>query len=399
MGFKNINEELIKHCKSLNYVEPTQIQNLVIPYMLKGRDIIAISKTGTGKTLCFCLPIMNNLLKRNRAWHSLILTPTRELATQIAEEFQKIGNPFGLRISLITGGGCMSQQKASLAQKPHVIIATPGRFADHIKNSDSLGLKKIRYLVLDEADRLLEMDFGKDIEIILDSISNKRHTFLFSATINDKVEGLARLSLKNPQKFELSKSTETVDTLEQKYILVPEKYKEIYLYYILKENEGRSILVFVATTLSAEVLGRLYQQIGMETLILYGSLKLKERSKVINEFKSRKNMVMIATDVASRGLDIPHIDLVINYDVPITGEDYIHRVGRTARAGRTGKAITIITQYDIGPYQKIEAYLGVKLTDYKLDREKVMANKERINSLKDKVVEKGKQIVYKKSDK
>ncbi|ELR24282.1 DEAD (AspGlu-Ala-Asp) box polypeptide 47 isoform 3, putative, partial [Acanthamoeba castellanii str. Neff] len=251
----------------------------------------------------------------------------------------------------------------ALCLQPHIICATPGRLLFHLQNTKGFSLKSLKYLVLDEADRLLNMDYEEEIDQILACLPKERHTYLFSATMTSKVKKLERASLANPVKISVSSKYSTVDTLLQNYVFVPEKFKDCYLVYLLNEFVGNSIIVFVATCNTAQRVALMLRNLGFEALPIHGKMSQSRRIGSLNTFKTGDRNILLATDVASRGLDIPSVDLIINYDIPLNPKDYIHRVGRTARAQRAGRAVSVVTQYDIEFFQKIEQLTGLKTGD------------------------------------
>uniref|UniRef100_A0A2I3M3C4 RNA helicase n=1 Tax=Papio anubis TaxID=9555 RepID=A0A2I3M3C4_PAPAN len=324
-----VTDVLCEACDQLGWTKPTKIQIEAIPLALQGRDIIGLAETGSGKTGAFALPILNALLETPQRLFALVLTPTRELAFQISEQFEALGSSIGVQSAVIVGGIDSMSQSLALAKKPHIIIATPGRLIDHLENTKGFNLRALKYLVMDEADRILNMDFETEVDKILKVIPRDRKTFLFSATMTKKVQKLQRAALKNPVKCAVSSKYQTVEKLQQYYIFIPSKFKSKRL----------------------------------------GSL---------NKFKAKARSILLATDVASRGLDIPHVDVVVNFDIPTHSKDYIHRVGRTARAGRSGKAITFVTQYDVELFQRIEHLIGKKLPVFPTQDDEVMMLAERV---------------------
>ncbi|KAL7672438.1 hypothetical protein ACOME3_007322 [Neoechinorhynchus agilis] len=364
---------LCEACTELGWSTPTHIQVKTIPPALEGRDIIGLAETGSGKSGAFILPILQDILQCRRKLFALILTPTRELAFQISEQFNALGISIGLVVAVIVGGVDMTTQSISLAKRPHVVVATPGRMADHLQHTKGFNLKSIKYLVLDEADRILNMDFEKEVDLILQNVPTDRRTFLFSATMTKKVQKLERASVKNPVRLEVSSRYQTVQSLVQYMCLVPNIFKETYLVFLLNEHSAASTIVFTATCQNTLRLAIILRTLNMTAIPLNGQLSQTKRLYCLNEFKAKTRSVLIATDVASRGLDIPHVDLIINYDVPLNPKDYIHRVGRTARAGRSGKALTIVTQYDVEAYMKVESAIKQKLEPYPIVKEEVMA--------------------------
>lgn len=339
----------------LGWKLPSDIQRQSLPYSLKGRDIIGLAETGSGKTASFALPIIQALLDQPQGLFALVLAPTRELAFQIGEQFDALGAGIGLTTATIVGGVDMMDQAIALAKKPHVVIATPGRIVDHFENTKGFNMRNLRFFVLDEADRLLTMDFEKEIDKILSILPKENRTsFLFSATMTSKVSKLQRASLVNPVKVEVSRKYQTVENLIQQYLFIPSKYKDCYLAYVLNELAGNSAMVFTNTCNETQRLAIMLRNLGFPAVPIHGKLTQPKRLASLNKFKSGERSILIATDVASRGIDIPHVDLVINFGMPTDSKDYIHRVGRTARAGRSGRAITMVTQYDVELFQRIE---------------------------------------------
>ncbi|VDO98396.1 unnamed protein product [Soboliphyme baturini] len=322
------------------------------------KDIIGLAETGSGKTAAFAIPILQALLAHPQRLFALILTPTRELAYQTAEQIEALGAGIGVKNAVIVGGIDMMTQAMCLGKKPHIIIATPGRLVDHLEHTKGFNLKSVKYLVL----------------------PRDRHTYLFSATMTKKVSKLQRASLKDPIKVEVSTKYQTVDKLQQYYLFIPQKYKDCYLVYILNELAGKSFMVFCATCVNCFRTAFMLRNLGFTAIPLHGQMSQAKRLGALNKFRSKDKSVLIATDVASRGLDIPHVDIVINFDIPRNPKDYIHRVGRTARAGRSGISITFVTQYDVELYQQIEFLICKKLPLYKTEEEEVL-------SLMDRVVE------------
>ncbi|XP_076309062.1 putative ATP-dependent RNA helicase DDX47 isoform X2 [Tachypleus tridentatus] len=299
-----------------------------------------------------------------------------ELKWNSPTKIQQEAIPPALR-AVIVGGIDMMTQSLMLAKKPHIIIATPGRLVDHLENTKGFNLKAIKYLVMDEADRILNMDFEQEIDKILKVIPRERNTFLYSATMTKKVQKLQRASVQDPVKVEVSTKYQTVEKLQQYYIFIPLKYKDVYLVHILNELAGNSFMVFCSTCNNTQRTALMLRNLGFTAIPLHGQLSQARRLGSLNKFKSKDRSILIATDVASRGLDIPHVDVVVNFDIPTHSKDYIHRVGRTARAGRSGRAITFVTQYDVELYQRIEHLIGKKLPVYETEEQEVMVLMER----------------------
>ncbi|XP_073822335.1 probable ATP-dependent RNA helicase DDX47 [Musca autumnalis] len=374
-----LNETLCKACEELKWKAPSKIQKEAIPVALQGKDVIGLAETGSGKTGAFALPILHALLENPQRYFALILTPTRELAFQISEQFEALGSSIGVKCCVVVGGMDMVSQALQLGKKPHIIIATPGRLVDHLENLKGFNLKAIKYLVMDEADRILNMDFEVELDKILKVLPKERRTFLFSATMTKKVKKLQRASLKDPVKVEVSNKYQTVEQLQQYYIFIPVKYKDVYLVHILNELAGNSFMIFCSTCNNTVKTALMLRALGLAAIPLHGQMSQNKRLAALNKFKAKNRSILISTDVASRGLDIPHVDVVLNFDIPTHSKDYIHRVGRTARAGRSGKAITFVTQYDVELYQRIEHLLGKQLPLYKCEEDEVMALQERVS--------------------
>ncbi|XP_061605834.1 probable ATP-dependent RNA helicase DDX47 [Phyllopteryx taeniolatus] len=374
-----VTDVLCESCDLLGWKSPTKIQIEAIPLALQGKDVIGLAETGSGKTGAFALPILQSLLALPQRLHTLVLTPTRELAFQISEQFEALGSSIGVKCAVIVGGIDMMSQSLVLAKKPHIVIATPGRLIDHMENTKGFSLRALKFLVMDEADRILNMDFETEVDKILKVIPRDRRTFLFSATMTKKVQKLQRAALKDPVKCAVSTKYSTVEKLQQYYIFIPSKYKDCYLVSILNELAGNSFIIFCSTCNNAQRVALLLRNLGITAIPLHGQMSQNKRLGALNKFKAKSRSVLLATDVASRGLDIPHVDCVINYDIPTHSKDYIHRVGRTARAGRSGKSITFVTQYDVELFQRIESLIGKKLPAFPTHEEEVMMLVERVS--------------------
>lgn len=325
------------------------------------------------------MPVLQALLDKPQAMFTLVLSPTRELAIQIAQQFEALGAGIGIKCAVLVGGIDMMGQAISLAKRPHVIVGTPGRVVDHLTNTKGFHLKTLKHLILDEADRLLNMDFEQEIDQILKVVPKERRTQLFSATMTNKVAKLQRACLRDPVKVEVASKYSTVDTLRQQYLFVPAQYKDCYLTFLLTELSGSTGIIFTRTCDSTRRMSLMLRNLGFGAVPIHGQMSQPKRLAALNKFKAGDRQLLVATDVASRGLDIPSVDIVINYDVPINSKDYVHRVGRTARAGRSGRAVTIITQYDVEMIQKIEALIGLKLELYPTEQESVLLFVERVS--------------------
>lgn len=273
----------------------------------------------------------------------------------------------------------MVPQAIALGKKPHIVVATPGRLLDHLENTKGFSLRSLKYLVMDEADRLLDLDFGPILDKILKVLPRERRTYLYSATMSSKIESLQRASLRDPLRVSISSNKyQTVSTLLQSYIFIPHPHKDTYLVYLLNEFAGQSAIIFTRTVNETQRLAILLRSLGFGAIPLHGQLSQSNRLGALQKFRAGSREILVATDVAARGLDIPSVDIVLNYDLPPDSKTYIHRVGRTARAGKSGHAISIVTQYDVEIWLRIEAALGKKQKEYETAREEVMVFKERV---------------------
>ncbi|KAI7065322.1 ATP-dependent rRNA helicase, partial [Hortaea werneckii] len=281
---------------------------------------------------------------------------------------------------VLVGGMDMVPQAIALAKKPHIIVATPGRLLDHLENTKGFSLRQLKYLVMDEADRLLDLDFGPILDKVLQVLPRDRRTMLFSATMNTKLDNLTRAALQSPVRVSISTSSyQTVKNLVQTYLFIPHKFKDIYLIALLHHFAGQTCILFTRTVNEAQRLAFLLRALGRSAIPLHGQLSQSARLGALNKFKTGARDILVATDVAARGLDIPSVDLVLNYDLPPDSKTYVHRVGRTARAGKSGVAVTVVTQYDIEVFQRIEKALGRKLDEFAaVEREEVMVFAERV---------------------
>lgn len=318
-------------------------------------------------------------MDKPQPFFGLVLAPTRELAYQISEAFEALGSTISVRSVVLVGGMDMVPQAIAIGKRPHIIVATPGRLLDHLENTKGFSLRSLKYLVMDEADRLLDMDFGPIIDKILKVLPRERRTFLFSATMSSKVEGLQRASLSNPLRVSVSSNKyQTVSTLLQYYMFIPHKHKDVHLIWLLNEHVGQSVIIFCRTVHEVMRLSLLSRALSFPAIALHGQLSQSSRLASISKFRSKARSILIATDVAARGLDIPAVDLVLNYDLAADSKTHVHRIGRTARAGKSGKAISLVTQYDVEVWLRIEKALNQKLPEYKVEKEEVMILSERV---------------------
>lgn len=364
---------LVETLHAMKIVQPTAIQNACIPEILQGKDCIGGAKTGSGKTIAFGAPMLTKWSEDPCGMFGVVLTPTRELAMQIAEQFSALGSSMNIRVSLVVGGENIVQQALELQRKPHFIIATPGRLAHHILNSgdDTIGgLIRTKFLVLDEADSLLTSTFAKDLATCIGALppKNKRQTLLFTATVTDQVRALENAPSEGKPplfSYEVASMDKVAipSSLKTEYLLVPEYVKEAYLYQLLtcEEYSHSTAIVFVNRTIVAEILRRTLQAMEVRATSLHSQMPQQERVNSLHRFRANAARILIATDVASRGLDIPSVQLVVNYDIPSDPDVFIHRSGRTARAGRRGEAISFITQRDVSRIEAIEERINKKM--------------------------------------
>jgi len=351
-----VNPDILKILDKLSLTSPTPIQKQAIPVVLKGTDIVGIAQTGTGKTFAFGIPIIQKLL--SSSGQALVLVPTRELALQVNESIRKLADRLNINTIVLIGGENISRQFFELKRRPRLIIATPGRLIDHLKRK-SIKLDQIKTLVLDEADMMLDMGFLPQIEEILRSVPKERQTMLFSATMPVLIANLATKYLKLPIRIEVAPQGTIVKNVTQEMIVLEAKDKMKYLEKIIKENEG-SILIFVRTRYGVKNIAKKLISNGHKATEIHSDLSQGQRKRALDSFKSGRSRIMVATDVAARGLDVKGIELVINYDLPDSSSDYVHRIGRTARAGKKGKAISLATPGQLKNIKAIEALIKMR---------------------------------------
>ncbi len=339
----------------MKYTIPTPIQAKAIPVALKGRDILGSAQTGTGKTAAFAIPLVEALLNDERKC-ALVMTPTRELGKQIMEIMHKlIGRNSGIKTAFLIGGEPMSKQYAQLRHRPRLIVGTPGRINDHVERRN-LPLDQIHFLVLDETDRMLDMGFSIQIDKIVKHIPNDRQTLLFSATMPKNIIKMADKYQNNPKRIAIGSSINVAENIDQKIVKLNQEKKYDVLMKELASRQG-SVIIFVKTKRNADKLARKLKCDDYHADAIHGDLKQNRREKVIKAYRSKAFRILVATDVISRGLDVPHVAHVINYDLPQVPEDYIHRIGRTARAGAKGASLCLITPQDGRKWHAIEQML------------------------------------------
>lgn len=407
-------EEVAEACRAAGWRTLTRIQAAVVPVALKEqRDIVGVAQTGSGKTGAYILPALHWMIELYSATQKqpffsvLVLVPTRELAMQVADQFMMLGKSIGLRALALVGGEDMVAQAVALAKRPHVVAGTPGRVKDHLTNTRGFAMPRVKWFILDEADKMLEMDYEKEIDFIVDAIRPinvgaatvsangsssgaaasaastaltwQRQTMLFSATFSAKVDRLQRASLKNPVLLQVHRANTTVDTLKQYFVFAPFAEMLTYLHvYLAQVEKGQHILIFCSSGATVHKVTLALRVLGHRALPLMGKMSQQNRLRALTQFKDKAVRVLVCTDVAQRGLDIPHVDVVVNYSLPANVKEYIHRVGRTARAGSDGKAVNFVSQYDVGLLQSIEEAAKVKMEEIAISDQAVEAAAQRV---------------------
>jgi ATP-dependent RNA helicase DeaD len=346
-----LSAEVLRALDENGFKDPFPIQELSIPLILKGMDVIGQAHTGTGKTAAFSLPILNNI-KRNGPIQALILVPTRELAMQVTNEIRKFSKYVGIRTLAVYGGQSMSLQITQLRKGVQIVVATPGRLIDHVKRG-TIQLEAAKFVVLDEADRMLDMGFIDDIKFILFYVDEDRQTCLFSATIPPEITRLAQDYMKNPHEVKLNEEEISLDTIDQSYLIVEERQKFKHLCNFIKSRDEKQTIVFAATKQRTQRLAIELKQQGLRAITIHGDLSQKQRDDSMHRFRTGSEDILVATDIAARGIDVPAIGHVINYDIPDDPLIYFHRIGRTARAGGTGKAISLVSQDRVDDFTRI----------------------------------------------
>lgn len=340
------NPNLVKALQAHGFTETTQVQEKTIPALLRGQDAVVRSQTGSGKTLAYCLPIIQKINYDNAFIQSLVICPTRELALQVAAEIKKIIKFLpNMNVVAIYGGSDISRQIRELKQKPQIIVGTPGRIMDHL-NRRTLKLQNLTSVVLDEADEMLNMGFKEDIESILAFVPKKRQTLMFSATYPQSIKDIVNNYLTDPVSIEVGSENKSLANINQHYVHVNKMHKKDSLLQLFEKLQPKHSIVFTNTKRMAEEIANLLNGSGFSALALHGDLRQSQRKKVLADVKKSNNITLVASDVAARGIDINDIDYVVNYDIPHNTEYFLHRIGRTARAGKSGSAVTIVTTKD-----------------------------------------------------
>ncbi len=374
----HISRDILKAIGDLGFEEPTPIQVTTIPLIMEGRDVTGQAQTGTGKTAAFAIPIIERINPASRTVQAMVLSPTRELAIQIAEEFARLAR-YRPKIAIlpIYGGQSIERQLKALKCGVHIIIGTPGRVMDHLRRG-TLSIDHVEMVVLDEADRMLDMGFLDDIRTILSETPESRQTLLFSATMPEPIIAISKKFQKNPKLVKVIRHEMDVPLIEQEYIELPDQARIDLLCKVLDVYNPRLALVFCNTMRGVDRLSRQLYTRGCLSEGIHGDMKQSRRDRVMSDFRSGRIDVLIATDVAARGIDIGEVDIVFNYDVPQDTDYYVHRIGRTGRAGRAGRAVTFVTPRDIFRFREIQKLSGRRITPLSLpaDAEKEIEAEE-----------------------
>ncbi|WP_148372124.1 DEAD/DEAH box helicase [Bacteroides bouchesdurhonensis] len=395
MNFENLNliEPLLKALQQEGYATPTPIQEQAIPIVLHGKDLLGCAQTGTGKTAAFSLPILQKLYKTDQKKNikALILTPTRELAIQIGECFEAYGRYTGIKHTVIFGGVSQKPQTDALQGGTQILVATPGRLLDLIAQH-YISLKSIDFFVLDEADRMLDMGFIHDIKRILKLLPIQRQTLFFSATMPPEIEKLANSMLTNPEKVEVTPASSTVDTISQSVYFVEKQQKKDLLIHLLKNPSVESVLIFTRTKYGADKLARTLTKAGIGAEAIHGNKTQNARQRALTNFKNHTLRALIATDIAARGIDVDLLSHVINYELPNIPETYVHRIGRTGRAGNEGTAISFCESEELPYLKDIQKLIGKNIPVVKdhpfITQEGIKAQSEKAEEIKVKTKEK-----------
>ena len=360
-----LSEPIVEATRKMGFTEPTPIQAAAIPLILEGRDVIGSAQTGTGKTAAFALPILTKLVNGRGVSRALILEPTRELAAQVDEALKNFGQFLNLRVAVVYGGVGYGKQLEDLKKGADIIVATPGRLLDHLQRGTAR-LDTIEYLVLDEADRMLDMGFLPDVRRIVQKCPRKRHTSLFSATIPPEIDSLIKWAMQDPQTVEIGARRSPAELVKHVLYPVAQDQKTDLLRAVLEQVHYESVIVFCRTRHGADKVSRLLHKNRHSVAVIHSSRTQREREQALRGFRDGKYEVLVARDIASRGLDIEDVSHVINFDVPQHPEDYVHRIGRTGRAKASGDAFTLMTAEDVPHIEAIERFIGQKIERVKL---------------------------------
>jgi ATP-dependent RNA helicase RhlE len=369
----NIAPQIKRSLDEYGFKRPTDIQFKAIPSILKGEDVLAIAQTGTGKTAAFAIPVLDILYERKKLYghdgiKCIVMVPTHELAIQLTEVFEKIGRYTNVEVLGIYGGVDQAPQIERLKTGVDIIIATPGRVFD-LLNQKHIKLRSLEILVLDEADHMLDMGFYKDIKDLTTYIPQKRQTLFFSATINERIKDLAYSLVKNPIRIQISPKDPVAKNVSHWVMFVEMDDKRFFLERVVKENPEGKILVFVRTKVRAERVAAAMDRVGIKTITMHSDKDQKNRLEVMSKFKSGEIKVLIATDISARGIDVPDVDYVVNYDLPDVPENYVHRVGRTGRGNKKGNAISFCSKEERATLNAIERFLKTPIEVIEVKKE------------------------------
>ena len=359
--------EIKRAIAELGFRKPTDIQYKVLPKVLAGEDILAIAQTGTGKTAAFAIPVLHLLAseKKNRALRCLVMVPTHELAQQIADVFKSLGKHTRLSILALFGSTEQDPQIRALRQGVDILVTTPGRMFD-LHAQGYIHFNQVKFLVLDEADRMLDLGFYKDIDDVKKFISHRHQTLFFSATIDEKIKKLAYSTVTNPIRIQISPDDPVSKNIDHSVVMVETDDKRFFLERMIRENPGQKMVVFVRTRIRADRVSAAMARVNLETVTIHSGKTHMERKTAMDAFRKGKATVLIATDVSARGVDIPEVEYVINYDLPEVAENYVHRIGRTGRGTRKGRAVSFCSPEEQTLLESIENYLGYTLASQTL---------------------------------
>ena len=363
-----ISEPILTALEKMGFESPTEVQKKAIPHVLQQKDVIVVSKTGTGKTAVFGVPMLQLIDPDTKRPEGLILTPTRELAVQVDSDIKRMSSHLPHKTTAIYGQHDMNKEIQELTRGVSIVTGTPGRVYDHIRQGNLI-TKQVRFLVLDEADRMLDMGFIDQVEQIVRTVPRDRVTLLFSATMPDEIRRICRKHMKNPVTIEFQSQAKTVEAIQQVYYRVNDNEKNMQLNRLLLKEQPESCLIFCNTRIAVERVQRFLWRKGYLCYALHGDIPQNKRTITLRRFKRGAFHIMIATDVAARGIHIDELSLVINYDVPLEKDGYVHRIGRTGRAGNQGRAITLVTSDDIMDLYEIEEHIGTMIPEGELPSE------------------------------
>lgn len=372
-----ISPEIVEALTDLRYYRPTPVQEQVIPQALEGKDIIVEAQTGSGKTASYGIPLVEKAEWAENKPQALVLTPTRELAMQVKEDITNIGRFKRIKAAAIFGKASFKKQQLELKQKNHIVVGTPGRLLDHLQKG-TLDISKVQRLVLDEADEMLNRGFIEQVEAIIEFVPPDRQTFLFSATMPDEITRLASFYMhENPISVQISSTEETRPKIHQSYVVVPEEEKEQHLLNLLTVENPDNAIIFCNTQAAVNELYTFLSKSGLPIDKLHGGMYQDDRFAVMKEFKEGRFRYLVATDVAARGIDVDNVTHVVNYDVPVEKESFIHRTGRTGRAGKTGIALTLVTKKELSWWKEIQQYVEQEIEEVPVPNARLIKRSQR----------------------